>query len=195
MSIVINLPNKNENNNLFNQVVYKKLFTPEECQKIINFGGELNPSPVQISKDQINLPDLSIRNSYSKDINLNSETYWSFKKQINILLDVNEKKFNFRIDSFREAQILKYEKEGFFNRHVDIGTGVLSTRKISLILFLSDRKDYEGGQLILDEKAPEIDQEQGSLFLFPSYISHEVTKITVGTRYTMVSWAHGPHFS
>tara|TARA_R110000824_G_scaffold36031_1_gene112278 strand:+ start:1476 stop:2078 length:603 start_codon:yes stop_codon:yes gene_type:complete len=93
--------------------------------------------------------------------------------------------------SILNIQVLKYEKNGMYNFHVDHGPAV--PRTISLIYFLND--DYEGGELcfkfpgnsqelIVEKKANRI-IVWPSNFLYP----HAVKPVTKGTRYSVVSWA------
>jgi len=59
---------------------------------------------------------------------------------------------------------------------------------MSMSLILND--DYEGGDLILfSTRIPK--QETGSMIFFPSFLSHEVTPVTKGTRYSLVMWFLG----
>lgn len=75
-------------------------------------------------------------------------------------------------------------------------------RKISMTLNLNAPGDYEGGILNFDlgHHAPTRFHEcteiapQGSLIVFPSFIYHQVTPVTRGTRYSLVLWAVGPPF-
>lgn len=75
-------------------------------------------------------------------------------------------------------------------------------RKLSVTLNLSPPNSYEGGNLKFDfgpharvrfhecEEA----RPQGSAVVFPSYMYHQVTPVTHGTRYSMVLWALGQPF-
>jgi PKHD-type hydroxylase len=75
-------------------------------------------------------------------------------------------------------------------------------RKLSMTINLSDPNDYEGGDLKIDTKS--LDEEsvhniseikpQGSLVVFPSYLYHQVTPVTKGTRYSLVVWCLGKPF-
>ena len=64
-------------------------------------------------------------------------------------------------------------------------------RKISLVVFLSDTKDYDGGDFEFQEEA-KIPAEKGSILIFPSFLSHRVTPVTRGLRYSLVNWFIGP---
>jgi len=75
-------------------------------------------------------------------------------------------------------------------------------RKLSMTINLSDPNDYEGGNLKIDTKnlnesgvhtLTQI-RPQGSLVVFPSYLYHQVTPVTKGTRYSLVVWCVGKPF-
>jgi PKHD-type hydroxylase len=69
-------------------------------------------------------------------------------------------------------------------------------RKISFSIQLSDPKEYTGGDLkffLLDNKYKICPKERGSITFFPSNLFHEVTPITCGKRYSLVSWISGPN--
>jgi predicted 2-oxoglutarate/Fe(II)-dependent dioxygenase YbiX len=55
-----------------------------------------------------------------------------------------------------------------------------ATRKLSMVLQLSDPSEYEGGELqILDKANPEtVTKQKGMITVFPSYTLHQVTPVT-----------------
>ena len=76
-------------------------------------------------------------------------------------------------------------------------------RKISLTINLNSPGEYEGGNLKFDfgphsprnrfYECEEI-RPQGSIIAFPSFLYHQVTPITQGTRYSLVLWVLGKPF-
>ena len=72
----------------------------------------------------------------------------------------------------------------FFKEHRDRGDG-LEHRSLTLIVQLSDSKDYEGSDLIVNKNAS---KEIRNLILFDSGLLHEVTELTKGKRNVLVSW-------
>lgn len=76
-------------------------------------------------------------------------------------------------------------------------------RKLSATINLNLPGDYEGGNLKFDygphtegeryHECTEI-RPQGSIIVFPSFISHQVTPVTKGTRYSLVLWSLGKPF-
>jgi len=93
----------------------------------------------------------------------------------------------------------KTPQHGYTKNHNMIG----KVRKLSMTINLSEPGSYEGGNLKFDfgphsEKkrffeCTEI-RPQGSIIVFPSYIYHQVTPITSGTRYSLVMWTLGKPF-
>lgn len=107
--------------------------------------------------------------------------------------------WNFSIYSMEDVQIGKYceEVSGCYDWHTD--TNLISSkapRKLSVVMMLSDPKDFEGGRLEIDGIDIEIEllPKKGSLVVFPSFLKHRVTPVTAGVRHTAVSWMLGPFF-
>ena len=109
--------------------------------------------------------------------------------------------WNFEISSAEDYQIGKYEVGDFYDKHIDglgtEGTKIIDpsrknlhnkTRKLSMSVNLNN--DYEGGDLILYHVGP-VKQKTGNITFFPSYLPHEVTPVTKGTRYSLVMWFLG----
>ena len=68
---------------------------------------------------------------------------------------------------------------------------------------LNEPGEYEGGNLKFDfgphsegerfHECTEI-RPQGSIIVFPSFVQHQVTPVTKGTRYSLVLWSLGQPF-
>ena len=94
----------------------------------------------------------------------------------------------------------------FFVAHQDGNTGLLkletdATRKISITIFLNAQSnqhfggDYCGGSLKFSNyraekeyREFELPSEPGLLVAFRSELTHEITPITDGVRYSIVTW-------
>ena len=171
------------------------VFTPAECLQIMQLEGHEENS--RISGE--GLIETRIRNSYSTFIPPTHANQWIADRLIQQLEQVNATYYQFRLHTLSPLQIIRYDVQGFYDWHVDIG-GVadLNTRKISLVTFLSDPADYEGGQLKIiggSEARAVPNQCQGTVVFFPSYLLHRVEPVRQGQRKTLVMWAHGPSFS
>ena len=88
---------------------------------------------------------------------------------------------------------------GYTNNHNMIG----KVRKLSMTINLNKPGEYDGGNLKFDfgphaggKRFHEVEEirPQGSIIVFPSYVYHQVTPITRGTRYSMVLWSLGQPF-
>ena len=102
---------------------------------------------------------------------------------------------------FEPLQFTSYasDRQEFYGRHLDCSRGAWdqsTTRKLSVTLQLSHGDDYEGGDLLLhgSDRPDVAPRKKGMLVLFPSTVLHEVTPVTAGQRYSLVTWAHGPKF-
>jgi len=118
--------------------------------------------------------------------------------------------FGVEVSGVQQPQFLRYREGDFFAAHQDRGSDMKGAefarqRKVSAVLFLNDetsedRPDtYEGGALTLfglfdsdDDRnvGLPVEGEAGALIGFPSEMLHEVTPITRGERFTVVSWFH-----
>jgi PKHD-type hydroxylase len=140
-----------------------------------------------------------IRRSELNWLHKNDESAWVFNKLSHIVSTLNVEHFKFNLTGFSEAlQLTNYngEKQGHYTWHQDFGsTGV--SRKLSVVVQLSNPEEYEGGQLqLLTSKNPiNIKKQRGLVVVFPSWTLHRVTPVTSGTRQTLVTWISGPAFT
>ena len=111
------------------------------------------------------------------------------------------KKYKFDLDySSINVQYTKYQKGDFYSWHTDDDFNAThkkyqNVRKLSITVALN-MGSYEGGdlQMILNhQKDPRTMRlEFGDVLLFPSFTQHQITPITKGIRYSLVSWVAGP---
>jgi PKHD-type hydroxylase len=175
-------------------------FTKNECESIIKFGnsqklqgGGINDSPYST----IVKKNLEVRDSEVSWLYPNKDNEWVFRRLTDIIVGLNSQFFKFDIFGAMEGfQFTKYTAPtGHYGKHIDaIFNGKI--RKLSFTLQLSESDDYKGGDLNLYVKdEPEtMRRSQGSLAVFPSYVLHQVTPVTKGTRYALVSWITGKPF-
>lgn len=107
--------------------------------------------------------------------------------------------WKFNVIGFGEdIQISEYNEEdnGHYDWHMDVGE-LSPYRKISISVQLSDPKPYEGGDLLIfnSKNYKKLPNSKGTAILFPSYLLHKVTKVTKGTRKSLVIWITGKPFS
>lgn len=116
--------------------------------------------------------------------------------------EANRAAFGFHIDYLGEIQFTEYHSTnlGKYDWHYDTfwASGRAYDRKLSVVVQLSDPADYDGGDFQFDTGIPQLDQfavrQQGTILVFPSFLTHRVTPVTRGTRRSLVSWIEGPKF-
>ena len=167
-------------------------FSSAECARIIALSEKLNPIEGGIMEDSRAAPEF--RQSTIFFVDRNEGTQWLFAKLEQATSEINQT-YGFDIEGIREMQLACYRVGHFYDWHMDIGKGNLSMRKLSLSLQLSDPISYEGGELEIQlgngKPAP---KALGTVIVFPSYLSHRVTPVTRGNRWSLVAWVHGPPF-
>jgi PKHD-type hydroxylase len=139
----------------------------------------------------------SVRRTNIDWLEYSDKDSWIFKKLSNVVEKINAQFYHFDITCIREPmQLTNYNSEdlGTYDWHVDRGPG--PTRKLSLVLQLSNPEDYVGGELHLlcNPESTLINKKRGLIVVFPSYVLHKVTPVTSGTRQTLVTWFSGPNF-
>lgn len=180
---------------LTDYVVIPTLFTPEECNEIIYMHLPVTQAQViRFAETSFSKLELEQRNTKVKGVLKEARFGWVYERIAEHVKTINAHYYHFELTNITNLQILEYENTGFYNVHVDIGTGETSIRKLSVVVFLSDPEDYQGGELILKPNYPPLEQAQGSAIFFPSYIPHEIRPVTEGVRHTMVAWITGPCF-
>ena len=98
-------------------------------------------------------------------------------------------KFQFQFASYDGAQ------QEFIAWHADepLWDGHWRGKKLAMVTQLSDPADYDGGVLEIRHRSP-TPRGRGITVAFPAFHFHRVTPVTRGWRYSLVTWAHGPHW-
>lgn len=142
--------------------------------------------------------DEKIRRSELKWLDKTDETKWVFERLANVAASLNADYFGFELTGFGEAlQLTNYHeaRQGTYTWHQDFGS-LGTSRKLSMVLQLSEPSEYEGGELqILTKREPtNMKKKRGLITVFPAWTLHQVTPVVKGTRQTLVAWVSGPAF-
>lgn len=121
--------------------------------------------------------------------------YTNILNSIYPYIDYHQDIFDVSLYRKLEIQHITYNVGDHYVSHQDIDIGnrtASSRRKISMVLMMSSRSDYEGGSLVIENKAVPLDK--GDLVMFSPAKYHRVEKVTSGVRKCLVMWALGPHW-
>lgn len=143
--------------------------------------------------------DPEIRVSNVAWIDLKEDSGWLYERLANIANQLNGQFFQYDLYGFNEDMqytVYNGNQEGHYAWHLDeIGKNAkCSPRKLSMVIQLSDPKDYDGGelQLLLGAEPTVVDKAKGLLAAFPSHTLHRATPVVKGIRKTLVVWITGP---
>ena len=159
------------------------VFTPKQCQMIINAGRSEPKQTASVGSDEGN-----------KEGHIDTETRTShiswipFKKMGDMYKDIekimkttNGNHFGFDGMTITEmAQYTEYPEGGFYDWHVDNDVNCQHeppVRKISMTLLLSPESEFEGGDLELMSEGKVAKIKQGHAIFFASFIEFSLKLI------------------
>ena len=166
-----------------------KVLTSIECQEIINYcTGKCNPSDVTAPVHNKSTIIKDVRNSLNTFIS--PDELPMVKKIVDCVVKVSSEYFKFSLTTIEPIQYAEYTEGMYYKPHIDCGATFECDRDISASVFLSPRNEYEGGNLSLMYPTgwEEADEQQGSMVLFPSMLTHKVEKVKKGKRSSLVLW-------
>ena len=174
------------------------LFTPEQCQQIINCGRRQPPQQAQVGMG---------KPGGGTDTKKRGTTIsWiPFKEMEPMYNDINTfiQKTNLNHFGFgdiqitEQAQFTEYPEGGFYDWHIDCDVNMQHeppVRKISMTLLLSPENQFEGGDLELMAPGKFVKLKQGHAIMFASFLNHRVNPVIRGVRQSLVMWFGGKPF-
>ena len=179
----------------------RPIFTPEQCQKIIQAG---RAEPRQTAEVGINRNNKKGEGIDTKT-RLSHISWIPFQKMRDMYKDIekmmlatNGNHFGFDGMQITElAQYTEYAEGGFYEWHVDNDINMAHeppVRKISMTLLLNDPSEFEGGGLELMAPGKFAALKQGHAIIFASFLNHRVQPVTKGVRQSLVVWFGGKPF-
>ena len=176
------------------------VFTPEQCQLIINAGKAEPKQDAEVGNRKGikgGVIDTKTRTSHISWIQFKKmpEMYSIIEK---IMKATNGNHFGFDGMTITEpAQYTEYPEGGFYDWHVDNDVNMQHeppVRKISMTLLLSSESDFEGGDLELMSEGKIGKLKQGQAIFFASFVRHRVKPVIRGNRKSLVMWFGGTPF-
>lgn len=173
------------------------IFTAEECQLIIEQGEKLSIEQAKINKSD----DVKIEVRKNRVGFFNSsvrDNAWIYQRVTDAVNNLNRQFFQYDLDYLELLQFTVYDQlNDHYNAHMDAVMPIcVHNRKLSFSVQLTAPEDYDGCDLEIfrnGEYQPAV-RTQGSMIFFPSFILHQVTPLTRGTRHSLVGWVCGPNF-
>lgn len=184
-------------NDSLNYYYYKQALTREDISRIL-----IDLEHIEYHDAKVLLDDSlsDARRSRVKWVPKGENWTWLYERIMNIALEANQNLWHFDIFSCEHIQYTEYHssQSGHYGWHQDLGSDYASHRKISISIQISEPQTYTGGELQFwlgkDDGIISIDKSFGEATVFPSYIMHRVTPVTVGVRKSLVAWIGGSHF-
>ena len=175
------------------------VFTPEQCQKIIEAGRKQPRQDAQVGSDTIKKGEVNTNTRISHISWIPFDSLQPMYKEIEkLMLQTNANHFGFENMQITElAQYTEYPEGGFYDWHVDNDVNFLHeppVRKISMTCLLSPESEFEGGDLELMDENKVAKLKQGHAIFFASFIRHRVKPVTRGRRQSLVMWFGGTPF-
>lgn len=176
-----------------------RVFDPEFCQYLIQLfdadGGEDSGFMREVDGKTVEVRDYGFKKR--RDLNL-AEGDPALLKKVNDLIIGRvkpeiEKVFQFSITRFERYIVACYEAKnrGFFNRHRDNTTKGTAHRRFAMTLNLNTG-EYEGGCLWFPEYGKQLYRpDVGEAVIFSCSLLHEVTPVTSGWRFALLSFFYG----
>lgn len=166
-------------------LIVKNAISIDDCKYIIYEHEKLNLW--EKAKIQNNVIDEDIRNTLKVNINIESKSDQIIFNAVKFCIKDYCNNFkNLILSKDLGYELLKYTEGGFYTEHVD--SCINTPRTLSCSIILND--DYEGGNFEFFESEYKIKLSAGDAILFPSnfMFPHQITKITKGQRYAIITW-------
>jgi len=176
------------------------LFTPQECQDIINIGHQQKIQEARVGHKHKKSGARDVKKRITTISWIPFKTMPAMYTRIErAMLQVNGNHFGYEGMQLTEnAQFTEYPTGGFYDWHIDAEINCRfepPVRKISMTILLSNPSEFKGGDLeFMSEgyKTPSL--TQGQAVYFCSMIRHRVAKVKKGIRRSLVMWFGGPPF-
>ena len=143
----------------------------------------------------------------TKRVWVSDGTYSLIEERLAALRSRLEQHFHVGLRGMQPPQFLRYGVGDFFRCHADTSDKAgapdfLTQRKVSAVIFLGHPADDppaagRGGDLVfhgliddqrMQDRGFAFPSDEGTCLAFPSTTLHEVTAITAGQRYSVVTW-------
>lgn len=185
----------------FDLHIIKHFLEAERCREIVN---DMRQSPAGAALTYgRGAAAVDERTRRAMQVSPAAQTIAYVTQRLAALRQVLEDHFRISLTGYEAPQFLCYRVGDFFVAHQDGNTGMIDldsdrTRRISVSIFLNHQSEvqqsgsYVGGSLVFSDwrtgSRQEVSGKAGTLLAFRSETTHEVTPVTHGVRYAIVTW-------
>jgi PKHD-type hydroxylase len=167
--------------------IFENFLSPEECDFILNnCKKELTLSDAEVyTGDSNTIPTKKTRKSsvaWISDLGFLNER---LTNKLRETFNIN----GMEVTGLGDFQFTEYKEGEYFDWHVDSTDTIYRDRFTSIVIQLNN--SYEGGVLEIKNLKGElvpIENKIGTLYIFNSRLTHRVTPIRAGIRYSLVNW-------
>ena len=171
--------------------ITRNVLTSEECNTIINYcSSRCKPSDI-IDENGNFHQDKLIRNTVNTFLRRTDyEVLPILNKVAEHVITTSHEFFKFPIGMIEDVQYAEYSKGMYHDEHIDSGSTLDYDRDISASVILSPRNEYVGGNLGFRNRESflDVDEQQGTVVVFPSMLIHRVKKVEEGKRSSLTLW-------
>jgi len=182
-------PNQKQNRFV---VVSAKIFDEEQCQKILDTAIPELWRDIKVMGDNPKL----VKGKQHKIYNDDKENF-PHDPIFEAFKTIDQQVFQVKTEGYHIHDYMsmnRFEKSNYYSLHSDL-VMQMNTRKLTAIVNLSKREDYEGGELSflgIDDKSEF--NKQGYIHIFPSFFAWEIKKIKSGRKDIITAFAHGKEY-
>ena len=131
----------------------------------------------------------NVKNNLQMDRKLELSKHYSKLIQKKILANLLIK--SFALPKYIHGMMFTKSIKGMkYGRHIDNAYMSSGRADLSFTIFLSDKNQYEGGELIIENinKEEFFKLDKGEIIIYPSTYLHSVKEVTSGERLVCVGW-------
>ena len=178
-------------------IALDKIFTNQELNEIVTQADQVKKVSSTVGSGAVS--DYRVCDiAWLESDEIESDFDWIYATLADAISQANNEHFQFDLTYLTALQYTVYNGNDYSNyqKHLDVGRQ-FPNRKLSFSVQLSDDAEYTGGDLRFHyiKNQPEVaPREKGTVVFFPSWIVHDVTPVTQGTRRSLVGWVNGPNF-
>jgi len=168
---------------------------------LMSYARQCDGEPLLVIDNKASTPDNIVRvkdkRRVTERVNLGERRKEMIEIVRSTFLDLSEKCVGRALEWFEAPDLMRYHKDGYYERHADSQNYDLDTRlwskiidrDLSLLIYLND--DFEGGELSFYKLRYQIRPRAGAAVMFPAdqRFLHQAEIVTKGERYAIVSWA------